>query len=94
MNQCYAVYQSGFCVYGVGITPDAAIAEALQWLDQDTDPATITQYSTYGPTGETHGDLYLRPCTSAMATAVENDGGDCVYALDDNGILRLEEEFD
>lgn len=28
----YAVYQIGYCIFGVGETPDAARSDAAQWM--------------------------------------------------------------
>ena len=96
MDEYYAVYQSGFCIYGVGITPGAAIEDAQEWLDdgdKGTAPGYITRYGLHGPTGsgEIHGEIYLRPCSPALAREVKTVGGQRTFKLDASGILRLEE---
>ena len=87
LYQHYAVYQSGYAIFGTGETREAAIADAEQWLDAETDLATISTGG--GQRGEIHGNLYVAPCTAALAVEVHEHGGDIVYEINDDGTLSL-----
>lgn len=88
----YAVYQSGYAIFGVGMTIEAAITDAMEWLDADTDPEEIEAISHQH--GEVNGTLYVRQCSARLAEAVKAEGGDIDYDVDADGILRLEEELE
>ena len=85
----YAVYQAGFSVYGIGETTHDAITDALEWLERDTPPDAITAAPHVSQ--ERCGALYVRECSYALATAVQQNGGDVLY-VDNNGILCLATE--
>ena len=91
MKQHCAVYQAGGPVYGVGESPEAAETNAQPWLDEDDTP--IVRYARTGGQGEVEGQLSCRPCSVALASDVEANGGDVVYAICD-GMLCLAAELD
>jgi hypothetical protein len=58
----YAVVQLGYAVYGIGPTREAAIADAMQWVDY---PAWLTDDLT--PVHQAVvGDLVVVPCDDAL----------------------------
>ncbi|MFU2207232.1 hypothetical protein [Solidesulfovibrio sp. C21] len=81
----YAVYQSGYNVYGTGNSMQAAIADARQWIDGEAN--VETPRARIG--GETIGIMYVRPCTARLAQAVRDHGGDVAYEINDDGALDL-----
>ncbi len=81
----YAVYQSGYNVFGTGYNAQAAIADARQWIEGDAE--VETPRTCIG--GETIGNLYVRPCTARLAQAVRERGGDVTYEINDSGALDL-----
>ena len=85
MGKFYAVYQSGFCVYGVGTTPNEAIDDALEWVDFERDELVEPHSSVYG-------DVCLGECSEAFSDYVQQHGGDIPFSEQD-GILRLESEL-
>lgn len=72
----YALIQTGHCIYGVGDTIDAARADAVRWLDDDTDVAAIPAFrDPYAMRRQTvHGDLAIVPCSAALAAYVREYG--------------------
>ena len=90
MPSFYAVYQSGYAIFGVGLTHADAIADAKEWLDESTNLAEIINP---GQTrGEVHGALYIRPCTEALAVEVTQFGGNILWDLTEDGTLCLNGE--
>ncbi len=72
----YAVIQLGGPIFGTGETPDAALADASEWLDEPVDD--MEQLPAYGEAAD--GDLVIAPVTDRLALAAANDG-DIVYEL-------------
>ena len=69
----YAVYQIGHCIFGVGATPDAARADAGQWLDGGAEAAAAVPMYRRGQF--VSGDVVVMPCSAALAKQVEAQGG-------------------
>ena len=91
----YAIYKSGYAIFGIGETPDEATTDASAWLDDPEEPLEIvTEYGTTGALGETNGTLYLRPCTQRLYEEVQREGGDIIYLLTAEGLLDLIEDRD
>ena len=87
----YAVYQSGYAIYGVGETREEAIARAARFLDADTDLSSIHEATQRG---EVYGDLYIRTCSATLAEAVNTEGGDQLYEINEDDVLVLTSELD
>jgi len=89
----YAIYQSGYCIIGVGQTPDEARAHAREWLaDPDAVLAACLERDHTGARGDTTGVVYLRPCTERLCDEVEANGGELRYAVNEEGLLDLIDE--
>ena len=86
----YAVYQAGYSICGIGETASCAVTAALEWVERDTPPDAITAAPHVSQ--ERCGALYMRECSNALATAVQQNGGNVLYVVDNNGILCLAEE--
>ena len=81
----YAVLQIGHDVYGVGKTPNEAIRDAAEWLDQLGWPVPLS--------AAVYGDVVVVPCSARFAARYQEDGGGFGYALV-NGEARLLDELD
>jgi len=64
----YAIYQINHVVFGVGDTPEAAVADASEWMDSDPECVDVRD--------AVDGDLVLIPCTVELSRRVSTDGGD------------------
>ena len=80
----YAIYQSGYKIFGVGPTPDAAWQNAQSWLAQDEALPPVATSSR-----EVVGALMCRRCTATLATMVANRGGDVEYTILKDGVLDI-----
>lgn len=69
----YAVYQIGHCIFGVGATPDAARADAAQWMEGGEEAAAAVPMYRRGQFAS--GDVVVMPCTAALALQVDAQGG-------------------
>ena len=69
----FAVYQIGHCIFGVGATPDAARADAGQWLDGGAEAAAAVPMYRRGQFAA--GAVVVIPCTAVLAAQVEAQGG-------------------
>jgi len=81
----YAVFQSGFCIYGVGETIDSAISDANQWLDS---PVTDDELKEVD---DEYGALVIMPCSKELHDYVHENGGDVAYEISD-GELHITDE--
>jgi hypothetical protein len=88
----FALYQSGYAVFGVGETEDQARSNALQWLDNPEDAKTAELLTGPGHS-EVHGVLYVRQCTDRLAMAVQGSGGNLPFILKDDGVLDLPDNW-
>mgnify|MGYP001572811379 CR=1 FL=1 len=84
----YAIYQSGYAVYGVGRTPLGALREANKWLDA---PVRLADLDTPSENGEVDGRFVLRRCSQALYNEVRNSGGDVHYTIEHGELLLAEE---
>jgi hypothetical protein len=89
----YAIYWSGQSIFGVGATLDDALNEAERWIDPQIDGEDwrdrLHICTVDSGAGEIAGHLYARPCTPRVFREVSAHGGDCVYALNAEGLLDL-----
>lgn len=88
----YAVWQESAAIFGVGTSIDAAIDNALEYLDSETKRSEITQLFTgQNPQGD---NLYVAECSAALYAEVESEGGDLTYGWDmwDGSLITVDEE--
>ncbi len=87
----YAVYHQGSVIYGVGHTREAAIKEALYWLNDganfhgDGDGKYLAEDILDYWDGDGDG-IYAIPCTEGIIKLVEAVGGGIAYDIAD-GIM-------
>lgn len=87
----YALIQTGYAIFGVGETVDAARADAAPWLDDDTDVNAVPAFDNLPAmfARTVYGDLAVVPCSTALAEYVRQHG---TTDYDDSGNeLRLPE---
>lgn len=87
-RQWYAVVQYGAAVFGIGSTPDEAIGDAREWLEDGTETGEIEEYRGQSLVD---GRLYLMTCSEALARSVEQGSGDVEHEMI-GGVLRLASE--
>lgn len=85
----FAVYQIGYCIFGVGATPEAARADAAQWLDGGEEAAAAVPMYRRGEAVD--GDVVIVPCTDALAQQVMAQGGADGFMEMDGGLCTVEE---
>lgn len=85
MNKFYAVIQHNHACFGVGVSREAAIVDASEWLDCES-PLLETQLVEWY--NAVSGDLVLCECTEEYYSAVLEDGS--VLWCMDNGVIKLE----
>lgn len=85
----YAVYQIGHAIYGVGATPDAARADAAQWMEGGADAAGAVPMYRRGQF--VSGDMVLIPCSDALAEQVAVSGGAGGFRELDGGLATADE---
>jgi hypothetical protein len=87
----FIVYQSGYAVFGIGQTLNAAKFHALQWLER----FTIEELKDLprGGNGERDGELYFLPATASLIGRVKENGGNTTFTSC-NGIACTPEEAD
>ena len=69
----FAVYQIGYCIFGVGATPEAARADAAQWMDGGEEAGAAVPMYRRGQF--VSGDVVLITCSDALAKQVMAQGG-------------------
>lgn len=89
MNNHYAVYQIGHCIFGVGATPDAARADAGQWLDGGAEAAG--EVPMYRRGQFVSGDVVVIGCSEALAEQVMAQGGADGFRESDGGLVTADE---
>jgi len=82
-----AVYQVGYAVYGVGETEQAALEDAVEWIEgvssaEDVAALLVPEHEA------ANGGFVLVDITDAAAKAVAEHGGDITFG-DMNGALCL-----
>lgn len=85
----YAVYQIGHCIFGVGATPEAARADAAQWLDGGEEAAAAVPMYRRGKFAD--GDVVVMPCTAVLAAQVEEQGGAAGFMEVEGGLYSKSE---
>ena len=85
----YAVYQIGYAIFGVGATPDAARADAAQWLVGGEEAAAAVPMYRRGEAID--GDVVIVPCSDALASQVMAQGGSDGFLEMDGGLVTVEE---
>lgn len=85
----YAVYQIGYCIFGVGETPDAARSDAAQWMDGGAAAADAVPMYRRGEAVD--GDVVIVPCTDALAAQVMAQGGADGFLEMGGGLCTTEE---
>jgi len=81
----YAVLQIGHAVYGVGETPDDAVRDAAEWLEQPWEVVPLRE--------AVYGDLVIVPCSERFAARYEECGGDFRFEIVD-GEAYLPDELE
>lgn len=85
----YAVEQVGYVIFGVGETPEAAVADACEWLD---DPITLDDVG--GLHDRVSGRLRLMPASAALIAAMRDGSVDTSsYDEIDGVLLTLREAY-
>jgi hypothetical protein len=99
-NPMYALYQSGYNIFGVGETPAEARKDAEEWIDftpinKDGDSLTISKPDMLSMVpilerdeGEITGHLYIRPCTKRLVRVVMT-GAFVPYDVTEAGTLDI-----
>lgn len=64
-------------IWGVGATPEAAVADATQWVNTEDAERLIDSVDT-------------APMSPELAAYVGTQGGNCAFSLDANGVLQLD----
>ncbi len=85
----YAVYQIGYAIFGVGATPDAARADASQWMAGGEEAAAAVPMYRRGEAID--GDVVIVPCSDALASQVMAQGGADGFLEMDGGLVTVEE---
>ena len=85
----FAVYQIGYCIFGVGATPEAARADAAQWMDGGEEAAADVPMYRRGQFVD--GAVVVMPCSDALATQVMARGGADSFMEMDGGLCTVEE---
>ena len=98
--QYYALYQSGFCILGIGESIEAVMEDATTWMEHPIrldeagnhlTPRHVHDFSVCThPYGEIAGDLYLRRCSVPLKELVEEEGGIQRYTVTLDGVLDVE----
>jgi hypothetical protein len=88
----FALYRSGYGVFGTGETEEQARADARLWLDdpQDAERAELSVHRHE----EIEGELYVRCCTDRLFDAVRERGGQLPLTINGYGKLDLDEDED
>jgi hypothetical protein len=87
----FALYQSGFSVFGTGATEDDAQLDALKWLEVGDRGDAMCAKLLRGPgSEEIQGEMYVRQCTQRLVDKVAMIGGDLRYVVNDEGLLDLD----
>ncbi len=68
----FALYQSGHAIFGVGSTKEAAIQDAIEWMDGDTVESVGERLAESANTN-VDGGLYCQPCTAALMAEVKSE---------------------
>ncbi len=86
----YALVQSGYDIYGVGKTPDDAIADAEQWLEEAS--SAVRERGLHGAY-RVHGALVTVPCSDRLMDYFRQHGT-TTYAEDrDKNMICLPDEL-
>ena len=64
-NTRFFVVQVGYAAFGVGATPEAAVACANRFLDRDQEPLNVETIPRYVGTANTHGSMVLMDAETA-----------------------------
>jgi hypothetical protein len=92
----YALYQSGYSIYGVGDTLQDAVNDAAKWMDPALDGEDwqdrLCVCTEHSGRSDTLGALYARPCTGRLRDEVVNHGGDCAFVVNAEGVVDLATE--
>lgn len=82
----FAIYQTGYVVFGTGASVAEAIADANQWLDDRQAPITEADLKNRHHCND--GDLIAIECSEALHREVQTNGGNVVINEVD-GVLEL-----
>lgn len=86
-DKYYAVHQVCGPIYGVGLSPDEAIADANQYLDEP-----ISADDLVDRRAANDGDLLLTECSRALFEYVRDYGGDVTYDGDIGSVMIMPDE--
>ena len=75
----FVIFQHGYSIFGAGNTKEAAIADARQYTDIDTDSLKDHIYDALD------GDMIIMRCTDRLADVVINEGADIEYTIHRTG---------
>lgn len=82
----FAVYQSGFAVFGCGPTIEDAVSDANEWLDKEVEVSEVQESRGHG---EVAGHLYVSPATERLVAAVRANGGHVAYDHGEDGVIDI-----
>lgn len=70
----YAVIQTGYCIFGTGVTEDDALENAREWVDdaENLESQIVDNYQAVD------GDLIVVECTEALHDLVQ-ESGTCTF---------------
>lgn len=87
----YALYQSGYAIFGTGLTEADAQLDALKWLKVEDREDAMRANLLRGPGHqEEKGVMYVRQCTQRLVDKVAMIDGDLPYVVNDEGLLDLD----
>jgi hypothetical protein len=88
----FVLYRQGYEIYGVGETPQEAMKDAGQWLEDGIEEAQRAEMVERD--GGVVGKLYISKCTHRLASALIADSGDLVFDWNEDGLLDMVEGED
>jgi predicted RNase H-like HicB family nuclease len=88
----FVLYREGYEIYGVGETPEEAMKDASEWLDDGIEEARGAEMIEQD--GGVLGKLYVSMCTDRLASALKEEDRDLVFDWNEDGLLDIVEGLD